>query len=421
MDKLDQILESFIVRQNIEGHVQDKLFGAAFIVVDKNGPIYRGEAGSLRSGKSTTQFSTDSQTWVASLTKIITSTCLMQLVERGLVSLDDDVRPRVPELGKMKILKGFKDGIPDLVENSEPITLRNLLTHTVGLAYDLADDDLRRWSEYTGRTTNNLSFTWDGWNTPLKHVPGKGWCYGTAVDWASKLLTALTGLSLGQYMGKNIFEPLGMNDTSFRPTQPTANTCATRLPDTGGLDYVRVPVPPEPPIESGGAGIYTTAEYFGKFLAALLRSSHEDGNNIEDRPARLLKKETVDEMFRPQLDPTQGASFKKAMRDHRASMCPWAGVEDVESLDYGIGGVVNLADVSNKRKRGGMSWVAMNNCHWWMDRQSGVAAVLMCNLLPHPDATVNTLYEQLEIAVYGELLPSLRSGEKTGSVSKGGR
>ena len=63
--------------------------------------------------------------WLASITKIITVTCLLQLVERGLVSLFEDLRIRVPELGGLQILRGFnEDGTAQLENNTEPITLR---------------------------------------------------------------------------------------------------------------------------------------------------------------------------------------------------------------------------------------------------------------------------------------------------------
>lgn len=62
---------------------------------------------------------------MASLTKIVTTTCLMQLVERGTLNLDDDVRPLIPELAAMQILRGFDaDGRPNLEDNVVPITLR---------------------------------------------------------------------------------------------------------------------------------------------------------------------------------------------------------------------------------------------------------------------------------------------------------
>lgn len=89
------------------------------------GPIYQGAAGRTDLPVTAPKFTTDSINWVASMTKIITSTCLMQLVEKGLFKLDEDVRPLVPELAKMQILRGFdKDDKPILEDNVKPITLR---------------------------------------------------------------------------------------------------------------------------------------------------------------------------------------------------------------------------------------------------------------------------------------------------------
>lgn len=64
-------------------------------------------------------------TWIASMTKLITSTCLMQLVEKGKIGLDDDVRGLVPQLAAMQVLEGFDEaGHPVLRDNPDVITLR---------------------------------------------------------------------------------------------------------------------------------------------------------------------------------------------------------------------------------------------------------------------------------------------------------
>lgn len=87
--------------------------------------IYKGAAGRTGLALDSPKFAVDSCSWVASLTKIITCTCLMQLVEKNLVKLDDDMRPLVPELAQMQILQGFdSDDKPLLKDNSGPITLR---------------------------------------------------------------------------------------------------------------------------------------------------------------------------------------------------------------------------------------------------------------------------------------------------------
>ncbi len=268
-----------------------------------------------------------------------------------------------------------------LEENPNPITLRsvppryhqlnrgsrltvrlssNLLTHTVGLGYDL-EDNLKAWSDSIGRRVDNLSFTWGGWNTPLKHASGDGWSYGSAVDWASKVLILKTGQDLGSYMEENIFKPLGIKNTAFRPATIEAGTATYREPLTGRLTSpIPLPVPISPPANSGGCGLYTTASDFTKILAALIK----DGSSVEHDGPRLLTKESVVEMFRPQLTPLQQDFLQAAMKRH-PELVPWKEPSyPVQRLDHGISGVINLDDVPWKRREGSMSWLGMNNSHW---------------------------------------------------------
>lgn len=91
------------------------------------GPVYSGAAGRIDFDPAARLFAGDSFTFVASLTKLITTTCLMQLVERALIGLDDDVRWRVPELATLQILRGFDaDDAPILDDNVKPVTLRQV-------------------------------------------------------------------------------------------------------------------------------------------------------------------------------------------------------------------------------------------------------------------------------------------------------
>lgn len=89
------------------------------------GFLYSGAAGRIGLDAGSAAFTTDSFTWIASMSKIVTSACVMQLVEQGLIDLDEDVRPRFPPMQTVQILRGFKeDGEPILEENTLPITLR---------------------------------------------------------------------------------------------------------------------------------------------------------------------------------------------------------------------------------------------------------------------------------------------------------
>ncbi|GKT94531.1 beta-lactamase-type transpeptidase [Colletotrichum tofieldiae] len=123
---LDAILANYTAAGD---NTKDRILGAAFIVVNKDGVLYSNSAGRIDFAADARPWELDSFTYVASMTKLITSTAIMQLVERGLVGLDDDMRTIVPQLAGMQILRGFHgDEQPILEDNDTPITLRHVVT-----------------------------------------------------------------------------------------------------------------------------------------------------------------------------------------------------------------------------------------------------------------------------------------------------
>ncbi|KAK3937359.1 acyltransferase LovD [Diplogelasinospora grovesii] len=412
--KLDNILKEYVAQ---DADTKDKLLGAAFVVVSKDGVIYQGSAGRTDLPVTSPKFTPHSFTWVASLTKLVTITCIMRFVEEGLIRLDDDVRPLVPELARMQILRGFDEttGKPILEDNTKRITLRHLLTHTVGLGYDIADPDLNRWSKAVGRTATNLSYTLEGWNTPLKFAPGEGWYYGSAIDWAGQVLEKITPLPLEHILAHKICRPLGMRNTTFHPREVernegcTAIACSYRDKETGALSTGPAPVPVHPPVDSGGAGLWTTAADYARVLQALLQASA--GGDI---PGGVVSGAAAVEMFRPQLDERQHAMLKHLTDMFRDGMVP--EFPPGTPLNHGLGGVINTEDVPGKRRKGSMMWAGMCNSHWWIDRETGIGATLIVNVLPQPDLVVNRLYNDLELAVYGDLVPEWENFKENGDI-----
>lgn len=231
-----------------------------------------------------------------------------------------------------------------------------LLTHTVGLGYDLADPDLVKWSAKVGRTANNLDWSREGFTTPLKFAPGEGWYYGTALDWAGLVLEAVTGQSLGRYMQEHVFDPLGMADTGFWPEklpQTASRTVVCSLRDASSLSLKPMPqsTPREHDVESGGAGLFTTAADYARFLHGFLGGT-------------LVGAAAVREMFTPQLT--------EAQSDMLELICYRSGVQDGFApefptglaLNHGIGGAMNMEDVPGKRRKGSLMWSGMCNSRW---------------------------------------------------------
>lgn len=383
---LDQILHRHTVHPDSPS-TKDKLLGASFVVVDKSGPIYSGAAGHtslpITSSSSSPTFGTDSFLWVASLTKLLTTICLMQLVQQGKLSLDQDVREKLPELTNASILRGFEadkegeeaKGKAILEKIEKPITTRQLLTHTVGLSYDVGHPLLERWAKEVGKKGGSNSMTMEGWTTPLLFPPGDGWVYGTGLDWAGILLERVLGendqkMTLGQYMRKNVFEPLGMEASTLKPAAEPVEKLEKKMKDklvpvalrdaeTGELSLSELPIPAawDPKSESGGSGLWTTADDYGKVLAAVLRTFDQGDGELG------LRKEMVDLMFSPQLNDKGLEMIKEMGRVFHPGVMP-EFPEGFEAVDHGLGGLLNLEDVEGKRRKGSMMWHGYCNSHW---------------------------------------------------------
>lgn len=277
------------------------------------------------------------------------------------------------------------------------------MSHTLGMGVDMADPDLMRWSEHTGRSTNYMSYTIEGIKTPLKFAPGEGWYYGTAYDWAGLLLTRLTGTTLEAYMQENIFKPLGMTSTSFRPGNNISGskerTLAFAFAETTASTNVETkdtilkpgpsPVPAEHPFEAAGSGLFSTPADYACLLRGVL--SHE-----------VLKPETTDQLFTPQLNEAQ-RSILMAIAEYAREGGFTPELPRGFPLDHGLGGVLNMDDVPGKRRRRSMMWSGMTNGRWWIDRETGVAGAVLTQVCPHGNAVLVKMYDELERIVYEHL------------------
>src|SRR5213593_3551093 len=170
--------------------------------------LYEGAFGKRDLGKPA-PMTLDSVVWIASMTKAITATAAMQLVERGKLSLERPASEVVPELTAARVLEGFDAaGQPRLREPKRPITLRHLLTHTAGYGYEIWRTEIARYQTATNTpgitTCTNAALT-----APLLFGPGEGWEYGINIDWVGKIVEAASGQKLDAYLQQNVLGPLG--------------------------------------------------------------------------------------------------------------------------------------------------------------------------------------------------------------------
>lgn len=269
----------------------------------------------------------DTMMWVASCTKLMTSICAMQLVERGVLQLDEPVYKHIPELEPFTVIKGFTDaGEPIEEKHKQPITLRRLLSHSSGLTYDMMHPKSLAWLQHHKRAPASSGKLLERFVCPLMFEPGEGWCYGPGIDFAGLLIERATNQTLEAYMKQNLWEPLGITDVTFHLSQhpdlaarladmserdPDSGKCrpATSRPiylDAQGNEMVDC---------LGGQGGFTCAKEYVKVLKAVLDCDVEREGNV-------LKKASVDELFKPQLTEASKAALNAILSD--ASVCGYA-------------------------------------------------------------------------------------------------
>jgi len=279
LKKIDQVLSQSVQAGDVPGVV-------AMAATDK-GVVYEGAYGKRELGKDA-PMTLDTVAWIASMTKAITCTAAMQLVERGKIKLEQPASEIVPQLSSKQVLEGFDAaGKPQLRPAKRPITVRHLLTHTAGFTYDIWSSSMAKYQEVTG-TPGIISCQNAALTTPLLFDPGERWEYGINVDWVGKMVEAVGGQKLGRYLEQNVFSPLGMKDTSFQitPSKRARFAPIHQRGEDGKLQATPIELPPEPEFEMGGGGLYGTAKDYLAFTQMILHRGTFNG-------AQVLRPETV--------------------------------------------------------------------------------------------------------------------------------
>lgn len=334
----------------------------------------------------------DTVMWIASMTKAVTSIAVMQCVERGLLQLDVPVSRWVPEIDEVPVLIGFDSaGCAILRPAARSPTLRELLLHTGGCAYEFLDADLARYFELH-KVPPGASGAHATLMRPRVADPGVRWDYGIGLDWAGRAVEAATGRRLGDAFREQIFEPLDMQHSAFRLSAAMRENLAgmhARKPD-GELIGLRFEVNQAADHDMGGHGLYSTPREFLRLLRMLLRGGELDGR-------RLLSAATVAAMSGDQLGALRLPAGIRSV-DRRLSND--IGFRDDGRNGWGLSFLVELADVPGGRRAGSYSWAGLCNSYYWIDPASDRVGLLMTQVLPFFDAPTTALLQQFESAAY---------------------
>lgn len=374
--------------------------GIVAIAASGNDVLYQGAFGKRDLSKPD-PMTGDSVFWIASMTKAVTGAGAMQLVEQGKLSLDAPIGSLLPDLANPQVLDGFDaKGEPKLRPAKSAITLRQLMTHTAGFAYNMWNGDLAVYLEKTGTpaitTCQNAAL-----KTPVMTDPGTRWEYGTNIDFVGKAVEAVSGKRLDAYLRDNLFGPLGMSDTGFKITDNMRKRLVgmhARSED-GQLAAIPFELEQDPEFHMGGGGLYSTAGDYIKFTQMILNKGRGNGNQV-------LKAETIAAMSQNQMGDLNMTKLATAapMYTNDVDLYP----DQVKK--WGLSFMINTAKTAEGRSPGSLAWAGLANTYYWIDPARDVTGVILMQLLPFADAKCLQAFAGFERGVYAGLDAS--SGKK---------
>jgi len=377
---LDQYLESRLRETPIPGFVA--------MVVDGKGPRYTGAFG-RQNVAANLPMQADTIFRIASMTKPVTSLAVMMLVEEGKVKLDDPIEKFLPEYANPRVIDTFYP--LDHSFTTRPairsITVRHLLTHTSGLGYGFASLTL---TQLQGEGANARPLPNP---LPLLHDPGALWSYGESTRVLGRLVEKLSGQPLDAFMQQRIFQPLGMNDTSYAvPTTKLSRVVTVHR----WLDGKLVETPNAAEVSSpaqGDGGLNSTAADYAKFIGLFLRQ----GRTVDGR--QLVSNATIKDMGRNHTGNVR-VRLQEAASPALSAVFPLGAGRDSYGLGFQVTGTPAVQDM---RSPGSLSWAGIFNTEFWIDPEKGIGGILLMQYLPFYDRAAIETLQGFEQRVYQSL------------------
>jgi len=313
---------------------------------------------------------------ISSMTKPITAAAAMILIEECTLRLDEPVNRLLPELANRQVLKRPDADLDDTVPAHRPITVRDLLTFTMGLGIMAAApgtvpiaDALAELELGQGMPSPQTPPAPDEWirrlgTLPLMYQPGERWMYNTGSDVLGVLIERASGQPFETFLKERIFDPLGMNDTGFDVIWDRIGRLATSYvidPDRGAAAIYDEPADGQwsrlPSFPSGGGGLVSTVDDFLAF-ADMLR-----GKGVS-RGERILSRPSVEFTTSDQLTPEQKAA---------SGLVP--GFFRVHGWGFGVAVVTERTEVA--KSVGTYGWDGGMGTSWYNDPAEDLTMILM--------------------------------------------
>ena len=351
--------------------IRNKQLPGAVVMVARHGKLVYAKAFGVRDPASAEPMKLNSIFRIYSMTKPLASVAAMQLVDDGLLQLSDPVAKWLPAFSSMKVVSG-----DSTVNALRAMTVQDLLRHTSGLVYGeinqnplikkaLTDAGLYKPGviDFDIRDLSPKEFSDRLATVPLATQPGSAWEYSLSTDLLGRVVEAVSGKRLGDFMEERVFKPVRMSDTAFHVSSDKMNRLAGSFDKdpAGPLPFRLIDVSKQPANDSGGAGAVSTATDFLQFTQMLLNGGTFDGK-------RVLSPATIKYMSADHL----GTSIALAPG-------PGGGLLAATTYTFGLGFAVRpgtgLAPWPGSA--GDYYWGGYAGTYFWIDPKEKITGVLM--------------------------------------------
>ena len=387
--RIGPVMESYVTERGIAG---------ISTMVSRRGEIVHSEQFGFQDKEAGTPLAGDTIFRIYSMTKPVVATALMLLHEEGRFQLEQPVAQYLPAFAATKVLSD--DGT--LADQVRPMQIRDLLSHTSGLTYDFMADNpvaqMYRDARIMNDATRPLEQLIDELATiPLAFQPGTRWHYSVGIDVAARLIEALSGQTVGDFLHDRIFDPLDMRDTGFGvPDDRLGRVSAMYgLPDLVGENYsamqlmeaalsgfneridVSATYPTSTPdvFQRGGLGLFSTASDYMKFAQMLANDGRVDRT---PKGERLVGRKTLELMHTNHL-PIE-------LLPYELLGLPMPG------MGFGLGSrvMLNVAETGGTGSIGEYGWAGAAKTYYWVDPAEDLVGLFMSQymtgmLLPERD------------------------------------
>ena len=365
--KIDSTINAEIAQKNIAG-------GVAYVY--HNNKVVFNKAYGYANIASQSPMEISSIFRIASQTKAIVSIAFLQLVEKGKISLEDPIEKYIPNFANQKVAVLVADTFK-LISKNRSITIRDLLTHQAGIS---STDEYPKLKTLFEKYKLNQPLN-QGYASlkeevdqiaamPLVHQPGERFSYGLCTNVIGRLIEIIAGTTLDEYLTKNIFEPLQMQDTYFYLPKEKHNRLVkvyTKYSKDSLMEINPNVYPVDYPLQTKGkyfsaiGGLVSTTHDYGNFLQCLLH------NGKLNNGKQLIGEKILNEFWTNQLG---DKTFV------------FGGVKSLNNFGLGVGLTTKAGQVINNASEGSFFWGGAFNTAYMVDRKRNLITIFFFQRAP---------------------------------------